>query len=76
MRRCAVTNAKALQIVRHELRMLSIAAATEIARDRILGAKRRAGQRTDTLDDIDATAVRLAERGMAALDVLAEAVHS
>lgn len=56
--------------------MLSIAAATEIARDRIQGAKRRAGQRTDTLDDIDATADRLAQRGMAALDVLAQAVNS
>lgn len=71
-----MTNAKALQIVRHELRMLSIAAATEIARDRIQGAKRGRGVNTSTLDDIDATADRLAQRGMAALDVLAQAVNS
>jgi hypothetical protein len=64
--------ATAIVIVRHELRSLAIAAATEIARDRMQRAGRGRGQRADTLDDIDATAERLAARGMAALSVLAD----
>lgn len=66
-----MTDAKAIEIVRHELRTLAIAAATEIARDRMQRAGRGRGQRTETLDDIDATAERLAARGMEALSVLA-----
>ena len=71
-----MTDAKAIEIVRHELRTLAIAAATEIARDRMQRAGRGRGQRTETLDDIDATAERLAARGLAALSVLAGGVES
>ena len=58
---------KALRVVRREIRMLAIAAATESIRDRAASARQRRGQAADILRLFDETARQLAAPGLSAI---------